>query len=85
MKTNGRTVYRITKHNRDQRFPKFETYRENIDGQYWFPTYTRADDVLRFPGQNVRIREIVTYKKYKRFKADVKITVGDEVPSELSK
>ena len=85
VKTNGRTVYRITKHNRDQRFPKFETYRENIDGQYWFPTYTRADDVLRFPGQNVRIREIVTYKKYKRFKADVKITVGDEVPSELSK
>ena len=64
---------------------QFETYRENIDGQYWFPTYTRADDVLRFPGQNVRIREIVTYKKYKRFKADVKITVGDEVPSELSK
>ena len=86
VKTNGRTVYKVTKRNRDQRFPKFETYRENIDGKYWFPTYTRADDVLRFPGgQNVRIREIVTYKKYKRFKADVKITVGDEVPPETPK
>src|SRR5205085_3041423 len=23
-----------------QRFPTFETYREQIDGKYWFPTYT---------------------------------------------
>lgn len=78
VKTDGKTVYRITKRNRDARFPRFETYRENIDGQYWFPTYTRADDVLNFPTQRVRIREIVTYQNYKRFKADVKITVNDD-------
>ena len=78
VKTDGKTVYRITKRNRDARFPRFETYRENIDGQYWFPTYTRADDVLNFPTRRVRIKEIVTYENYKRFKADVKITVNDD-------
>lgn len=82
VKTDGKTVYRITKKNRDQRFPRFETYREMVDGEYWFPTYTRADDVLDFPGQRIRIREIVTYKNYKRFEADVKITPAEEVPDE---
>lgn len=81
VKTDGKTVYRITRKNRDARFPRFETYRENIDGKYWFPTYTRADDVLDFPGQRIRIREVVTYKNYKRFEADVKITVSDEAPA----
>ena len=82
VKTDGKTVYRITKKNRDQRFPRFETYREMVDGRYWFPTYTRADDVLEFPGQRVRIREIVTYKNYKRFEADVRITSTEEIPDE---
>lgn len=81
VKTFGKTIYQITKKNKDARFPRFETYRENIDGKYWFPTYTRADDVLHFPGQSTRVREIVKYENYKRFEADVKITVGDEVPS----
>ena len=82
VKTDGKTVYRITRKNRDQRFPRFETYREMVDGKYWFPTYTRADDVLEFPGQRIRIREIVTYKNYKRFEADVKITPSEEIPDE---
>src|SRR4029077_2238799 len=29
-------------------FPKFVTYREQIDGQYWFPTFTKADAALHF-------------------------------------
>ena len=83
VKTYGKTVYQITKKNRDARFPRFETYRQNIDGKYWFPAYTKADDVLQFPSGNIRVREIVKYENYKRFEAEVKITVGDEVsPSE---
>ena len=82
VKTDGKTVYRITRKNRDQRFPRFETYREMVDDKYWFPTYTRADDVLEFPGQRIRIREIVTYKNYKRFEADVRITSTEEIPEE---
>ena len=85
VKTDGKTVYRVTRKNRDQRFPRFETYRNMVDGKYWFPVYTRADDVLEFPGQRIRIREIVTYKNYKRFEADVRITSTEEIPEEDEK
>lgn len=63
----------------DQRFPLFETYREQIDGRYWFPTYTSADDELVFPkGDVVHIRMIVRYTDYKRFGSKVKVTeIGD--------
>jgi len=61
-------------------FPKFTTWREQIDNQYWFPTYTRADDTLHFATQDVKIREIVKYENYKRFGSKVKITYeGKEV------
>jgi len=85
VKTDGKTVYRITKKNRDLRFPRFETYRNMVDGKYWFPVYTKADDVLEFPTQRVRIREIVTYKNYKRVEADVRITSTEEIPEEDEK
>lgn len=45
--------------------PKFVTYREQIDGQ-WFPTYTRSDDFLFFSSGFVRIREIVKYTNYRQ-------------------
>jgi cell fate (sporulation/competence/biofilm development) regulator YlbF (YheA/YmcA/DUF963 family) len=57
----------------DQRFPKFETYRENIDGRYWFPTYTYGDDVLQFD-RPVRVRMVTRYKNYRQFQSDVKLT-----------
>ena len=49
----------------DNQSPKFVTYREQIDGRYWFPTYARADDVLHFSNTDVHLREIVKYTKYK--------------------
>ncbi len=70
------------------RFPRFETYRENIDGRYWFPTYTYGDDTLEFdkPYSSFHIRLVVRYKDYRRFQADVRI-LGDpeEVEAEKSK
>ncbi|MBI4853631.1 MAG: hypothetical protein HY819_17705 [Acidobacteria bacterium] len=62
----------------EERFPKFETYRENIDGKYWFPTYTFADDILDFPGNPIHMRMEVRYTNYKKFSSDVKILSGDE-------
>ncbi|HWS88056.1 MAG TPA: hypothetical protein VN282_13885 [Pyrinomonadaceae bacterium] len=57
-----------------QRFPVFETYREQIDGKYWFPTYTYADDALVFPGgQTVHIRMKVTYTDFKPFRGRVRV------------
>src|SRR5215472_13331694 len=43
VKTYGKGVG-VIKRGGDNQFPRFETYREQIDGKYWFPTYTRADD-----------------------------------------
>jgi hypothetical protein len=85
VKTDGKTIYVVTKKNKDARFPRFETYRNNVDGKYWFPVYTKADDVLDFPGNKVRIREVVKYENYKRFEADVKITDVEELPEDKSK
>jgi hypothetical protein len=62
-------------------YPKFTTWREQIDNQYWFPTYTRADDTLHFNLADIHIREIVKYEDYKRFGSSVKILYqGKEVP-----
>lgn len=62
-------------------FPKFTTWRQQIDGQYWFPVYTKADDELHFKLEDVHIREIVKYEDYKRFGTNVKILFnGQEVP-----
>jgi hypothetical protein len=59
----------------NQRFPLFETYRQQVDGKYWFPTYTYADDELNFPkGPTVHIRMVVKYVDYKRFRSKVTIT-----------
>ena len=64
----------------DFQYPKFETYREQIDGKYWFPTYTIANDVLQFKEESVRIRETVRYEDYKQFKAESTIKFEDEPP-----
>jgi hypothetical protein len=73
VKTYGKAVPDIKKGNTENYFPHFETYRENIEGNYWFPTYTRADDTLPFTSGAVRIRMIVKYSNYKRFQVTVRI------------
>jgi hypothetical protein len=44
--------------------PMFVTYREQFGGQFWFPTYSRADEILRFPRNYVHVREVVKYSNY---------------------
>ena len=80
VKTSGKTVPDIRKKNNENLFPKFSTWREQVDGRYWFPAYTLADDTLHFKMNDVHIREIVKYTDYKRFGSNVKITYeGKEV------
>jgi hypothetical protein len=78
VKTFGKGVG-LLKRGEDNQFPRFETYREQIDGKYWFPTYTRANDTLHFKTSSQRIRMVVKYENYKRFGADTSVTYGDEV------
>jgi hypothetical protein len=82
VKTYGRSTGHLGR-NEDQQFPKFETYREQIDGKYWFPTYTYADDVLNFKdGPSQRIKEVIKYDHYKKFGAQSNITFGSVVPDQ---
>jgi len=88
VKTYGKTVPDIRKNHGDDEnlFPKFTTWRQLIDGQYWFPVYTRADDELHFKAQDVHIREVVKYEDYKRFGTNVKILFeGKELPKDQQK
>jgi hypothetical protein len=79
VKTYGKAVPDLRSGGQENLFPKFETYREQVDGLYWFPTYTRAVDTLRFATGPVRMREIIKYENYKKFQADVKLTYGTVV------
>jgi len=88
VKTYGKTVPDIRKHHGDEEnlFPKFTTWRQQIDGLYWFPVYTKADDELHFKMEDVHIREIVKYEDYKRFGTNVKILYeGKELPPAAKK
>ena len=78
VKTYGKGVG-LLKKGEDNQFPRFETYREQIDGKYWFPTYTRANDTLHFKDSSQRIRMVVKYENYKRFGAESSVTFGDVV------
>jgi hypothetical protein len=80
VKTSGKTVPDIRKKGNENLFPKFTTWREQVDGRYWFPSYTLADDTLHFQMNDVHIREIVKYTDYKRFGTQTTITYeGREV------
>ena len=78
VKTDGKAVPDIRKKGQENVFPRFETFRENVEGHYWFPTYTRSNDVLHFSNEDVPIRMVVKYENYKRFGVTVKIGTPTE-------
>jgi len=61
-------------------FPNFTTWRQQVDEKYWFPVYTKVDDILHFSSGDIHVRQIVKYTDYKRFGSNVKITYeGQEI------
>jgi TonB family protein len=76
VKTKGKGVPE-TKTNK---FPTVETYREHIDGRYWFPTYSYADEELIFEnGGSLHVRMKVRYMDFAPARATLKVTeVGEE-------
>jgi len=77
VKTYGKATGIIN--TKTNQFPRFETYREQVDGKYWFPTYTHADDTLHFQNMNQRIRMTVRYQDYKRYEGRSTIKYGGVV------
>ncbi|MEO6333577.1 MAG: hypothetical protein ABIO91_01205 [Pyrinomonadaceae bacterium] len=64
---------------KDERFPTIETWRENIDGKYWFPSFSSSDDELVFRnGQVVKMKVRVKYSNYTVGRTDIKIIDEDE-------
>jgi hypothetical protein len=80
VKTDGKAVPDIRKGGSENVFPEFVTYRENIEGHYWFPTYTRSDDTLHFSTGPVRIRMSIRYKDYKRFRVTSRLVPATTQP-----
>ncbi len=80
--TNGRNIPDDTRPDQEDLSIPFTTYRQQIDGKYWFPVYTRAEGVLHFSNckqcepDDVPLREIVDYGDYKRFGSDIRIIYG---------
>jgi hypothetical protein len=70
VKTRGKGVPETKKN----KFPTVETYREQIDGRYWFPTYSYADEELVFDsGDTLHIRMKVRYSDFELARAKVRI------------
>jgi hypothetical protein len=49
----------------DLPFSLFETYRENVDGKYWFPSYSRSDDTLNQKGVQTPVRVVIKWTDFK--------------------
>ncbi|HXR39380.1 MAG TPA: hypothetical protein VN776_09820 [Terracidiphilus sp.] len=77
--TNGRMVPDDTRKGSEDLHPPFMTWRQQVDGHYWFPVYTKGEGVLHFAGgsgymaQDVHIRDTIKYAEYKRFGSTTKI------------
>ena len=86
--TNGRMVPDDTRKGNEDLHPPFMTWRQQVDGKYWFPVYTKGEGVLHFSGgagyaaQDVHIRDTIKYTDYKQFGSTVKIIYdGQDITS----
>lgn len=63
---------------KNNKYPVVETWRDNVDGKYWFPVLSLANDELVFGNGNVvKMRVRVKYENYRLGRTDVKV-IGEE-------
>ena len=76
VKTKGKGV----PEDKNNKFPIVETYREHIDGRYWFPTYSYADEELIFEnGGSLHVRMKIRYTDFTPTSATLKVTeIGED-------
>ncbi len=89
--TNGKNIPDDTRMGQEDLSIPFTTYRQQIDGKYWFPVYTKAEGVLHFQDckkclpNDLHLREIVKYGDYKRFGSTIRIMYeGLDRPGDVS-
>jgi hypothetical protein len=77
--TNGRMVPDDTRKNNEDLHPPFMTWRQQVDGHYWFPVYTKGEGILHFSGgrssmgEDVHMRDTIKYTDYKQFGSTTRI------------
>jgi len=89
--TNGKNIPDDTRMGQEDLSIPFTTYRQQIDGKYWFPVYTKAEGILHFQDckkclpNDLHLREIVKYGEYKRFGSSIRIVYeGLDRPGDVS-
>jgi hypothetical protein len=60
-------------------FNMFETYREDVDGKYWLPNYSRSDDHIKLQDRQISVRVTIKWSDFKPF--SVPTGVPNEVPA----
>jgi hypothetical protein len=82
--TNGKNVPDDLRAGHEDLSIPFVTYRQQIDGKYWFPVYTHGDGTLHFTAghgylsQDVHMRETVKYTNYHQFRTSIRILYGGQ-------
>ncbi len=68
---------------KNNKYPIVETWRENVDGKYWFPSLSIANDELVFGnGQVVKLRMRVRYENYRLGRTDVRVIEAEDAPDQ---
>lgn len=62
-------------------FSLFETYRENVDGKYWFPNYLRSDDTLHLKDAEIPVRLVIKWTEFKPSSASATAPVPANSPT----
>jgi hypothetical protein len=72
VKTYGKWVNDLGDvHPKEFPFVNFETYRENVDGKYWLPNYSRSDDFVHLKDESIPVRLVIKWSDIKPLPANV--------------
>jgi hypothetical protein len=74
VRSEGQAVPQIRTMKTENLFPRFTTLRKPINGKFWFPVYTYADDTLYFRTGPQRERLMIRYSNYQKFGSETSIT-----------
>jgi hypothetical protein len=77
----GQPVPQIYRESGDNLFPHFTTIYRPVDGKFWFPVKTVADDTLGFRSGLQRVRYMIDYESYKRFTAESSVQFESPEPA----
>jgi hypothetical protein len=90
--TNGKSVPDDVRPGHEDLSTPFVTYRQLVDGKYWFPVYTHGDGILHFAGghgylsEDVHMRETLKYTNYHEFHTSIRVLYqGQDITGDPNK